>query len=178
MKGREGERRWSKSTTLDALITALARLSSWRTVIDESSLSRRVHDEPWLTKSSLSRRVSGGSEIETKFDLFPLRLPHRLQWCGSAILSAPLSVALTLRRTCVSQKPVYSVHMLVYRVSGHEDYRSCPGSHAVGPRHASRQRLTKPKFRQRPDGARGRAGYATRLTATANRPPPPGGVSC
>ena len=50
------------------------------------------------------------------------------------------------------------------------DYRSCPGSHAVGPRHASRQRLTKPRFRQRPDGARGRAGYATRLTATANRP--------
>ena len=58
------------------------------------------------------------------------------------------------------------------------DYRSCPGSHAVGPRHASRQRLTKPRFRQRPDGARGRAGYATRLTATANHPPPPGGVSC
>ena len=49
------------------------------------------------------------------------------------------------------------VYRVEYRVSGHG--RSCPGSHAVGARHA---------FRQRPDGARGRAGYATRLTATAN----------
>ena len=39
---------------------------------------------------------------------------------GTADLSAPLSVGLTLRRTCVSQKPVY-------RMSGHGDYRSCPG---------------------------------------------------
>jgi hypothetical protein len=28
------------------------------------------------------------------------------------------------------------------------DYGSCPGSHAVGPRRASRQRLTKPRFRR------------------------------
>ena len=50
-------------------------------------------------------------------------------------------------------------------------------AHTQAPCHALHQRLTKPRFRQRPDGARGRAGYATRLTATANRPPPPGGVS-
>ena len=118
------------------------------------------------------------SRLTTAWSGFSLRWYRALLHDPAPPLLPALSVALTLRRTCVSQKPVYSVHMLAYRVSGHGDYRSCPGSHAVGPRHASRQRLTKPKFRQRPDGARGRAGYATRLTATANRPPPPGGVSC
>ena len=72
---------------------------------------------------------------------------------------------------CQSEACAIGTHASVPSVRARRDYRSCPGSHAVGPRHALRQRLTKPRFRQRPDGARGRAGYATRLTATANRPP-------
>ena len=70
---------------------------------------------------------------------------------------------------CEVEACVIGTHASVpsVRGSGHGEYRSCPGSHAVGPRHALRQR-----FRQRPDGARVQADYATRLTATANRPPP------
>ena len=112
--------------------------------------------------------------------------PRRQSFSGPHLYAATV---LSFRDLCSRGYPCCCTRQLFQAVVPSIracDYRSCLGSHAVGPRHAFRQRLTKPRQRSTRvvrDAATGQVRQHAPNpkpyhAATVNRPPapPPGGV--